>query len=895
MKRIPIATYRLQFNRDFTFRQANNILDYLRELGISDVYASPLLCASPQSTHGYDTCSFDKLNPNLGSAEDFERFTGSLKNRDLGLLLDVVPNHMSATGSNPWWMDVLENGRESAYADFFDIDWHSDNPALRDKVLLPVLEDHYGKVLESGKLRFNFHEGNFFISYYDRNFPIDRNTLPADAFKNGPALSSELNGTPGNARSFDKLDELLQRQHYRLAFWRVASEEINYRRFFDVTEMVALRMEVPEVFRETHALIFEWLAAGKVTGLRIDHPDGLWNPKEYLERLQARVAEHKPSEEKRPLYLLVEKILCGNEQLPLDWPTDGTTGYDFLNRVNGVFVDEFNALAIDEIYRKFTDNDTSFEEIVYRSRKHVLELSFRSELNRLTRRLREVAGGNRNGRDFTFSQLREALGEVIASFPVYRTYITETSETVSDIDRKVIQLAVNKARKRSRSQSDASLFEWLEQLLLLEVSREGDAAGLKKVREFVMKFQQLTGPAMAKGLEDTAFYRFNRLLSLNEVGGEPGKFGVGTDEFHQANSVATTNWPHTLLATATHDTKRGEDVRARLNVLSEMPVQWHESLSNWSGLNMKGKTTIGNTLAPDPNDEYLLYQTLVGAWPADGGTADGIKAFRSRVSAFMLKAAKEAKVHTSWTEPNAEYEKSLQDFVDHVLAEKGNEIFLDDIKRFVRRVAFFGRFNSLSQTLLKIASPGVPDFYQGCDLWDLSLVDPDNRRPVDYALRQNLLADLRKKFKDGQEGSRGLFDELLQEEKIGTMKLFLVWRALQFRREQRDVFEAGTYVALSAEGEKQKHLCAFARQWRDRSVIAVAPRLIFGLTRGMELPPIGVELWKDTVLPVPGGNSFRNALTGESVVAVERDGKAFLEVGQILKSFPAALLEQKNS
>lgn len=898
MKRIPCATYRLQLNRDFTFRQASNVLDYLRELGVSDIYASPLFEAGPDSTHGYDTCAFDKINPNLGSAEEFERLAGALKNRGLGLLLDVVPNHMSATVSNPWWLDVLENGRESAYAEFFDINWRPDSPALQDKVLLPVLEDHYGKVLESGKLQLTFRDGNFFISYYDRNFPIDRNTLPPDAFKNPTGIPSEWNGVAGDARSFDKLDALIQRQHYRLAFWRVASEEINYRRFFDVTEMVAVKMESPAVFSETHALIFEWLASGKVTGLRIDHPDGLWDPREYLERLQARVAEQtgqKPAEEKRPLYILVEKILSENEQLPADWPAEGTTGYDFLNRVNGLFVDGFNALAIDEIYRRFTSYKDGFDEIVYQSRKRVLERSFASELNALTHRLRNVAALIRNGRDFTFSELRAALSEIIANFPVYRTYITETSTEVSGEDRTVVQNAFLKALKRAGSQTGPRVFEFIERLLLLEPSDALDETAQKAARKFVMKFQQLTGPAMAKGLEDTAFYRFNRLLSLNEVGGDPGKFGTSLSEFHQANSSTAKLWPHTLLATATHDTKRGEDVRARLNVLSEMPVQWHEALSNWSGLNMKGKTAIGSELAPNANDEYLLYQTLVGAWPTDGDTAEGVKAFQPRVAAFMLKAAKEAKLRTSWTEPNEAYEKALQHFVEQVLAEKGNEVFLEDIRKFARRVAFFGRFNSLSQTLLKITSPGVPDFYQGCELWDLSLVDPDNRRPVDYTLRQNALTDLKKKFEEGEKERNEWLAGLLKDEKPGAMKLFLIWRALNFRNTQRDLFDSGDYVPLTVEGEKQKHVCAFARQWREREAIVVVPRLVFGLTRGMEFPPIGVELWKETTFSLPTarqGQAFRNVLTGETITTTERDGKASLELGQVLKSFPVALLER---
>jgi (1->4)-alpha-D-glucan 1-alpha-D-glucosylmutase len=927
MKRIPCATYRLQFNRGFTFRHAHEILDYLRELGISDVYASPLFAAGPQSTHGYDTCCFGQLNPNLGSPEDFERLTNALNDRGLGLLLDLVPNHMSASLANPWWVDVLQNGRDSAYAEFFDIDWRPNNSALRGKVLLPVLEDHYGKVLESGKLRLTFQEGEYFISYHDRNFPVNRATVPAENSARPMALRerlsrtesstsspsrprsagedwgkvalgiqvegtnhpttvlNELNGTPGDARSFDKLDALIQRQHYRLAYWKVAAEEINYRRFFDVTEMVAVKMEMPEVFRATHELVFEWMKAGKVTGLRIDHPDGLWDPKQYLERLQ---------KQDRP-YVVVEKILSDDERLPADWPVEGTTGYDFLNRANGLFVDSFNALAFTEIYREFTGNDSNFAEIVYRSRQRVLARSFGSELNSLTHRLVGLAARTRCGRDFTFAELHRALAEVIANFPVYRTYVTADSTGVSESDRQVIRSAVRAGSERAGGEVDGAGFEFIERLLLLELKDELDESGLKNAREFVMKFQQLTGPAMAKGLEDTAFYRFNRLISLNEVGSDPARFGVTPAEFHEANAAIARQWPYTLLASATHDTKRGEDARARLNVLSEMIFEWRDSVTRWARWNRPGKTTVEDSAAPDANDEYLLYQTLVGAWPTEGDAGAGLKIFRQRITAFMLKAVKEAKVHTSWTEPNAVYEKALQDFIERVLTEAGRNVFLEEIRHFSRRVAFFGRFNSLAQTLLKIASPGVPDFYQGGELWDLNLVDPDNRRPVDYAVRQKLLADLKKNFGgDAIEGGE-LFTDLLRDERPGAMKLFLIWRSLNFRGRQRELFDRGDYLPLTATGEKHQHVCAFARHWNDREIIVVVPRLVFGLMRGTETPPMGPEVWKDTALLLarsPAGSLYRNVLTRETVAVTEQRGSAALEAAQVLKSFPVALLEK---
>jgi (1->4)-alpha-D-glucan 1-alpha-D-glucosylmutase len=891
----------VQFNREFTLRQAGELLDYFGELGISDIYASPLFEAGPQSTHGYDTCCFGKLNSNLGSAEDFEQFTKVLRDRGVGLLLDVVPNHMSATLSNAWWLDVLQNGRESAYADFFDINWNPSNAAFRGKVLLPVLEDHYGKVLESGKLVLTFQEGQFFISYHDRDFPVNRATIPAEATDNPSAILNDFNGTPGKARSFDNLDALIQLQHYRLTYWRVAPEEINYRRFFDVTEMVAVKMERAEVFRATHELVFEWLKSGKVTGLRVDHPDGLWNPKEYLERLQAHESSSEagdalvPEKNERPLYVVVEKILSSAEQLAADWPVEGTTGYDFLNRANGLFVDGLNALAFNEIYQEFIGNSASFAAVVHDSRKQVLVRAFASELNALTYRLRDLAAGTRAGRDFSFAVLRGAIEEVIASFPVYRTYVTEVSAAVSEPDRKVIQSAVRGGRERAGAQADAAVFEFIERLLLLEFGDELEEAGASSAREFVMKFQQLTGPAMAKGLEDTAFYRFNRLISLNEVGGDPGKFGVAPAEFHEANAAIARTWPHTMLATATHDTKRGEDVRTRLDVLSEMLFDWRNAALRWSRLNREKKTYAGGRAMPDANDEYLLYQTMVGAWPGGANDEESLKAFGTRISAFMLKAVKEAKVHTSWTEPNAEYEKALQDFIARVLADAGKNAFLEELGRFARKVAFFGRFNSLSQTLLKITAPGMPDFYQGSELWDLSLVDPDNRRMVDYAKRRKILSELRKKFEAVQGDGAEFFSTLLRDEEPGAMKLFLIRQALNFRAAQRDLFDSGSYIPLAGGGKKQDHICAFTREWQEKKVVVVVPRLVFGLARGAEVAPMGGDIWADTVLPLPQarpGSLLRNVLTRETVAVTEHRGEATLELAQVLKNFPVALLEK---
>ncbi|MGN6641847.1 MAG: malto-oligosyltrehalose synthase, partial [Verrucomicrobiota bacterium] len=609
-KCLPSATYRLQFNRDFTFQQAVEIADYLTDLGISTVYASPLFQAGPESTHGYDVCSFSKISANLGGESAFERFTERLRELKLGLLLDVVPNHMGAVLSNDWWRDVLENGRHSPYAEFFDINWTPPDPSLRNKILLPVLEDHYVRVLESGKLRLEFQSGKFFIGYYDRKFPVAPATLAAFTNQDPQRALRHFNGQVGQPRAFDQLDALLQEQNYRLAYWRVGPEEINYRRFFDVSELVGLNIEKPRVFTATHERIFDWLRTGKISGLRIDHPDGLRNPKQYLERLQTRAAELNASAD-APLYVVVEKILSGDEPLPTDWPVAGTTGYDFLNRVNGLFVNRSNTSQMTAIYEKFIGKEAEngprdLTEVIYQSKERILSDLLPSELDALIHQLQTVAAHDRRGIDFTFGQLRSALKSVIAAWPVYRTYLTENLPTPTAQDLTVIQTAIGGARSRA-AMLDPLIFDWIKSLLRLEPIASGVEA-TQLARDFVMRLQQLTGPVMAKGLEDTAFYNYNRLISLNEVGGDPDRFGLALDEFHRQNLAQAEQWPHSLLATATHDTKRGEDARARISALSEIPAQWEAAIRRWH-------TLVPPEGAPSANDCYFLYQTLLGSWP----------------------------------------------------------------------------------------------------------------------------------------------------------------------------------------------------------------------------------------------------------------------------------------
>lgn len=921
-KRIPGATYRLQFNRDFTFQQAGEILEYLRELGVMDVYASPLFQAGPESTHGYDICCFGKINPNIGTEEDFERFNARRHELGLGLLLDMVPNHMGATLSNGWWFDVLENGPESKYASFFDIKWQPENPALKNKVLLPVLGDHYGKVLESGQLQLGWENEKFFIGYYERKFPLSASSIRqlANAGVEIQKILAEFNGRPGEPRSFDRLHRLIQQQHYRLAFWRVGSEEINYRRFFDVTELVSLRMELPEVFAASHKFVFDWLKAGKITGLRIDHPDGLRDPKQYFERLQSRAAECAGISQglkfEEPLYIAAEKILSGDEALPHDWPVDGTTGYDFLNRLNGLFVNRANEPAFDQIYEEvlagklesspaapqgsITDSKPElsrgnpksgshdFRSLRQRSKKQILETSLISELDSLTHRLQAVAMNTRTGMDFTFGQLKSALKELIAAFPVYRTYLTAQTTQPSPADRIVIEKAVAEAWSEA-SGLEPGIFEFLGKLLTLELLPEWDASAAELAREFVLRFQQLTGPVMAKGLEDTAFYNYNRLISLNEVGGEPDRFGCSVEEFHNANVTVAARWPHTLLATATHDTKRGEDARARINVLSELPDEWRQAVSRWSQWNANKKTSLNGVSAPTLNDEYLWYQSLVGALLTEAGGTDGWADFRKRAGAFLLKAIREAKANTSWLQPNIAYETAVQEFTERVLAGNSENLFLDDLHAFTRRIAFFGRFNSLAQTLLKITSPGVPDFYQGAELWDLSFVDPDNRRPVDFELRRQLLTELKRDF----EISPPQFAAQLLERDSESAKLFVIWRSLDLRKRWRGVFDKGAYTPLPAMGSRKDHVCAFGRAWEKNSVLTVVPRLVCGLVQGKEVLPMGLPVWGETFLPLPKareGDGFRDIFTNE-ILRVEGGNIPHLKLGNILRAFPVALLE----
>jgi len=714
--RPPVATYRLQLHRGFRFSHATALVPYLARLGVSHVYASPFLKARPGSMHGYDIVDHSAINPEIGDEAGLERLIAALERHGMGLVLDVVPNHMGVLGAdNPWWQDVLARGRASRYAKFFDVDWS------RGRILLPVLGTHYGEALEKGEIRV----AGRFIRYFDHRFP--------------------LAGKPPRNRDPLSLHRVLEKQHYRLAYWRVASDEINYRRFFEIADLAALRSEDPAVFEATHARIAALARRKGVDGVRVDHPDGLADPYQYLERLGTLFT--------RP-WVLIEKILEPGEKLDADWPVHGTTGYRFGALLTGLFVDGAAASRFDRIYRSFTGDRRSFEEHAYEGRLLIMGTTLFAELSMLANRLARIAAGNRWTRDYTASGLRKALAEIAARFPVYRTYVSRRG--VGENDRRVIEAAVRAAKRASRL-SDPSVFDFVRSVLTLDAAPP-TGARRKAMLEFAMRFQQFTSPVVAKGVEDTAFYRYGRLAALNEVGSDPREFGVPLRAFHAAAAERARRWPWTMLGTSTHDTKRSEDVRARLVVLSELAPAWRLALRRWSKLNKRHRTDN----APSRLDEYLFYQALLGVW----GTDD----LPERLQAYMLKAAREAKLGTSWINPNLEYEAALERFVAGAL---GDRAFRKEVDELAARLSRLGLLVGLSQALIKVASPGVPDYYQGSELWDFSLVDPDNRRPVDYTLRKKLLAKGGKSLSDGQA------------------KLFVIRKGLELRKKYPTLFHGG--------------------------------------------------------------------------------------------------------
>jgi (1->4)-alpha-D-glucan 1-alpha-D-glucosylmutase len=911
--RIPTCTYRLQFNRWFTFTQAREIVPYLHSLGVSDAYASPYFQAGAESLHGYDITDHNKLNAAVGSREEYDSWIAELHAHSMGQVLDFVPNHVGiAEPLNQWWMDVLENGPSSRYAPYFDIDWHPLKSDLRDKVLLPILSDQYGRVLERGELQVHFEEGTFYLRYGDRRLPIAPGTyryvldialqnlaehkdedfyaelqsiltaleyLPkrtetdpkriaerirekeiikrrlerrcAEAPQVQQAIEKALariNGEPGDPRSFDALDELLNAQSYRLAFWRVAAEEINYRRFFDVNDLAAIRVELPKVFDAVHRLLLELVSSRAVTGLRIDHPDGLYLPREYFEKIQQRCAKALAialPQDGRAIYMVAEKILTGAETLRKDWLVHGTTGYDFGNQVAQLLVDSSAETAITKTLHHSIGHSLHFGHLVYAKKLQVMKLALANDVDVLGNMVDRLSEQNRWYRDFTLEALARAVRETIACFPVYRTYLAP-GRPVSEEDRQVIERAVTAAKRRNPA-IEESIFNFLRDVLVFRFPENLNAEARAAHTHFVLKFQQSTGPIMAKGLEDTVFYIYNRLAALNEVGGEPQQFGLSIEAFHERNLDRQRNWPATLLATSTHDTKRSEDVRARMVAISEMPELWRRSLQRWRVANRRWKRTIDDLEAPDGNEEYLLYQTLLGTWPVElsgvpeeAATAEYI----GRIQAYMGKALHEAKLNTSWIQPNEEWDAAMHDFVRGILDSSPRNKFLSSFLPVVQEIARLGAINSLTQTLLKLTSPGVPDIYQGNEIWDYSLVDPDNRRPVDYQRRREMLEGL----------PAATPDELMQNWPDGRIKMFLAQRVLQFRREHVDLFQRGEYLPLAPSGTFAECCISFARRLGNQWIVVIAPRL----ASRIGFPPVG-ERWKDTALEFPETLSLENA------------------------------------
>ncbi|MEX2583530.1 MAG: malto-oligosyltrehalose synthase [Gemmatimonadota bacterium] len=959
--RAPLATYRLQLNLEFTFRDATAIIPYLHDLGVSDLYASPYLQARPGSLHGYDISDHNKLNPEVGSTEDHTALTDALRERGMGHLLDIVPNHMGiGEPSNSWWMDVLENGPSSPFAPYFDIDWNPLKPELIGKILLPVLGDQFGTILERAELRLHFQEGRFRILYHEHVFPVSprssslvlravlqemrRHVPESDAdltelesvvtalehlpprdrsdegsvaerrresfvsrrrlmnlyesssnFRQALEIAiAEYNGRRGEPHSFDRLQTVLEDQAYRLAYWRVAAEEINYRRFFDINDLAGVRVERGDVFEATHRFILQLLAEGKVTALRIDHPDGLFDPAGYLERLAGEASRRTDG---RPVYILVEKILTEDEPLPTTWPVAGTVGYDFMNRVNAVFVAQGNERAMTSVYERFIGDRIDFRTLTYTKKSLILRVALASELNVLAYLLNRISERNRRSRDFTLGSLTDALRETIASFPIYRTYIDAVAGRVSPMDTEYVERAIRTAIRRNRATSP-SIFEFIQNILLLRWPDDLDADSREEHALFVMKFQQLTGPVMAKGVEDTSFYIYNRLISLNEVGGEPDRFGIATQELHRWLQDRAAEWPLAMNSSSTHDTKRSEDVRARINVLSEIPEEWEARVARWAELNAPLKQEVDGDPVPDANDEYLLYQTLVGSWPLDSADEQANTMFRERIQRYMEKATREAKLHTSWINPNEAYDESLKEFIAQILdfapGWHEREGFLRDFTEFQREIARDGMYNSLSQTLLKLTLPGVPDVYQGQEVWDFSLVDPDNRRPVDYQKRAGMLTELKERCGEGTADPQ-LALEILSGWTDGRIKLLVTHLALKLRQRNSELFDEGEYVPLEVEGERADHLFVFARRHRSGDAIVAVPRLPATFRRVAGAEPTDPSGWGETRVVGPAellGGAYRNVFTGRTPRPWSGSERASLSVSDLLDGFPVALVER---
>lgn len=939
---VPPSTYRIQFNKSFTFQSAVEYISYLADLGIGALYCSPYFQAVPGSTHGYNVTDPNRINPEIGNQDHYNHFCSQLRNHGLEQFVDVVPNHMGVLcNNNRLWLDVLENGPASIYANFFDIEWKPVKTELANKLLVPILGDQFGIVLENKEIQLCYERGSFWIQYWEHQLPLAPKTYPMileqgveslgdtiapdnldyleylsviTAFHNLPPGTERreekvheryrekeiakqrldnlmqrsvpirdfvysrvelFNGDKEDPHSFDLLEKLLDGQHYRIASWRVAGEEINYRRFFDVNELAAIRVEDPEVFAYYHSLLFELLKDGRVRGLRIDHTDGLYDPPGYFCALQQsylrlkleailqenygpfseadgdcirKVTESPEFAEHRFLCIEIEKILERKESLPEDWLVHGTVGYDFLNALNGLFIMRHHEKQFDAIYRKFTAQETDFEDLLYEKKKYFARVQMSGEINTLAHRLQLIAEGNRRYRDFTLNNLTTAIRELIACFPVYRTYISPDAERVSERDEKYIRIAIEKA-KRKNPGTARNAYDFIRDILLLQLEPQLRKEEQRLYRDFILRFQQLTSPIMAKGVEDTVFYVSNRFISLNEVGSDHAYFGYSRGEFHKHNLERNRTWPAAFITTSTHDTKRSEDVRYRLNVLSEIPEEWKKYINRWARINKKHKTLLEDRYWPDANTEYFIYQTLVGIWPDYPISNDYYPVFFERVWGYVEKSIREAKTHTNWTNPDQDYEQAVRNFVERILTKKKN-YFLKIFLEFQTRIAGYGMHNSLSGLVLKIGSPGVCDFYQGTELWEYSLVDPDNRRPVDFDLRRHLLYRVRE-LMQAPGSMQEKAAELMREKKDSRIKVYVTWRGLNLRKRYQDIFVGGDYHPLEIEGEKSSHVVAFLRRQGEGFALVAAARFFTGLLENPEQTALGQSVWGDTVILLP--------------------------------------------
>lgn len=884
MPRIPSSTYRLQLNAGFTFYDAAKICAYLRDLGVSHAYCSPYLQAAPGSMHGYDVVDHQRVNEELGGEQGHQEFCRRLDALGMGQVLDIVPNHMAIGPQNSYWRDVLENGPSSRYATWFDIDWQSAEVKLQNKVLIPVLGDQYGKVLASGEIHIEFQNGEFRVRYMEHAWPLsprsqaiiltsaaahardDTLGFLADSLSrlpspdaSDPALVQERHRdkdviytllkrlwgeqpqiltfisrtVEGINADIDALDEILNQQNYRLAYWRTADQELGYRRFFDVNSLIGLRMERPHVFEATHTRILGWLQSGVLDGVRIDHPDGLRDPKQYFERLRSRAPG---------AWIIGEKILEPGEFLRASWPLDGTSGYDFMNICNALLVNGDGLREFTQIYRDFTQETAEFEVVAHEKKLTVEHEALGSDVNRLASLFVEICENNRDRRDYTRAEIRRAIREVAACYSIYRTYVVAERNEITDEDRVEIDHAIACAKER-RQDIDAGLFDFIGDILMLRVRGARES-------EFLLRFQQFTSPVMAKGVEDTAFYCFNRMIGLNEVGGSPGRDGIKIEDFHGYCQHMQATFPRTMTALSTHDTKRGEDVRARLAALTEIPGRWKSALNRWSRMNAPFKSRN----FPDRNTEYFLYQTLIGAWPIS----------RDRLLAYMEKAVREAKQHTSWTSQNKEFEDAVRGFIERILASPE---FVDDLQGMVQNILRAGRINSLAQTLMKFTVPGVPDTYQGSELWDLRLVDPDNRTAVDYEQRHSMLNELKKGMAP---------EEILRRDDSALPKLWVMYCAMTVRGKHPEWFGAdAAYTPMLATGARAENVVSFLR---GGSVAVIVPRW----------PHKVGDSWGSTSIELPAGK-WRNTLTGDGL-----DGGR-LRMQAVLRRFPVALLIKESN